>query len=610
MNRVCCVFAVLAVVCEAFATKYAPPGYVEYVDTDWYSYVDTGVVPNSRTRVVYKFQRLAGASGAMLNGYQAGGDAKPQFTFGIDGQDKFVSVVAAKQKGAKRTIGEADFEVHTFDLRSGSQKFDGAEYATDTIDDSATESLLLFAMRNGWFDGEAYYACSFRLYGCEIYDGETLIRRYRPYWDGVKGVIRDEVSGKEAETVGINRFRYPIPTLPAEIPCVEMVGDVGLDTGVIPSLGTRVVFKFALSALSGGAQLCGYQAGANNKPQFSWGATKAGRFVSVVAAQQQGKMRDTGVACDLAVHTFDLRSGAQTFDGTEYATDTIDDSAANSMYLFAMRNEWPGSEFYYCRFRFYGCQIYEGGELIRDYRPYFDGTNAVIRDFAVNAGTNCTLFGTGSLRIDSASAKKASFVDGLLLNMSEGLMTGVTPTANTRIVYDFAYRAIPGNTQYLGWMGGTMKSGVFVAGISVKNGKSDFVSWVASTQETEVGPGQRILATADTARHVIDIRSGSQKIDGREMATDEFLGVSGLHPINIFAMNNEWSGGAMYNLGCEFYGCQIYEGDELIRDYRPAISQFGQAIVYDQVARQVVYVSGFPTCFGKPHNPGFMLFVK
>ena len=50
-SRVCCVFAVLAVGGEAFATKYAPPGYAEYVDTDWYSYVDTGVVSVTGTPI-------------------------------------------------------------------------------------------------------------------------------------------------------------------------------------------------------------------------------------------------------------------------------------------------------------------------------------------------------------------------------------------------------------------------------------------------------------------------------------------------------------------------------------------------------------------------------
>ena len=332
------------------------------VDNAW---IDTGVKPTSRTRVVFKFALTGLSSATQLCGYQAGANAKPQFTWGVTKAGKFVSTVAAQQQNMQRETGvDADLEVHAFDLQSGVQKFDSKEYAWDAIGDSATGNLYVLSMRNEWTSGgKTDYYCMMRVYECKIYDtngttdpaDDTLQHDYRCTMDG--------------ELVDLVPDATPAPVLHGGLtPDPDRIADsftpvsgAWIDTGVTPTSRTRVVFKFALTELLEATRFSGYQANANAKPQFTWGVTKDGKFVSAVAAQQQNKQRETGVTADLEDHVFDLQSGVQTFDGTEYAWDTIDDSATGALYVLAMRNEWAGGAAgLFCeKMRVYECKIYD-----------------------------------------------------------------------------------------------------------------------------------------------------------------------------------------------------------------------------------------------------------
>ena len=163
------------------------------------------------------------------------------------------------------------------------------------------------------------------------------------------------------------------------------VNNAWFDTGVKPTSRTRVVFKFALTeATARTYRFCGYQAGGNSKPQFSWGVNNTGEFVATVAAQQSGKTRGTGVMQDLETHVFDLQSGVQKFDGEEFATDEIDDSATGSIFVLALQNGWSqGKAAYFCysTIRVYECKIYDTNgttdpaddTLLHDYRCTFGG---------------------------------------------------------------------------------------------------------------------------------------------------------------------------------------------------------------------------------------------
>lgn len=66
---------------------------------------------------------------------------------------------------------------HVFDIQSGSQKFDGSQLATNTID-GWNRSFYLFALNASWTSASAFCKCKMR--GCKIYVNGTLAHDYYP----------------------------------------------------------------------------------------------------------------------------------------------------------------------------------------------------------------------------------------------------------------------------------------------------------------------------------------------------------------------------------------------------------------------------------------------
>ena len=173
----------------------------------------------------------------------------------------------------------------------------------------------------------------------------------------------------------------------------------------------------------------------------------------------------------------------------------------------------------------------------------------------------CTALGVGA-----ANAALPSGYTQLLYIESSGtqyINTGVVPKANTRVVCDFQFSSVPNATCQCGW-GSSGGKETFLFGAS--NGKPNFIAYVSSTWAlSDTG------VPLDTARHVFDLASGSQKLDNTEFATDATLGntaTSG-QTMYLFAGHVEWNPGVDYKCSMRIYSCKIYEGDTLVRDFVP-----------------------------------------
>lgn len=169
-------------------------------------YVKTGYLPNSKTRVVMEFQMLKlpdSSSAAYLGVQQTDGF---QFFMGVRGKSGNFAMCCADSGSTAAVEGpSADFGRHTYDVSSGSQKFDGIEYGTQTCEHTATSELYLFAMNNRW-QSSAYYNQSMVLYRFEIYergdDGESLVRNFVPCLQGGEIRFWDEVGGQWCDYSG------------------------------------------------------------------------------------------------------------------------------------------------------------------------------------------------------------------------------------------------------------------------------------------------------------------------------------------------------------------------------------------------------------------------
>ena len=180
-------FAALAIMSATTAVASLPAGYTQltYIESSGTQYIDTGVVPQSDSRLVCDFQytSLPASSGVAWNGCCAAG-SRDSLLFGI--REGNFSASACSPGGGSivfvSTGVPADEDRHTVDIQNSAMCFDDKSFATGTLGNTftANDTMYLFARHIGWSPGGANSHCSMRIYSCQIYAGDTLERNYIP----------------------------------------------------------------------------------------------------------------------------------------------------------------------------------------------------------------------------------------------------------------------------------------------------------------------------------------------------------------------------------------------------------------------------------------------
>lgn len=348
---------------------------------------------------------------------------------------------------------------------------------------------------------------------------------------------------------------------------VESTGEQALDTGVAPTVQTRVVCDCLFTATNS-PQRCGMVKGTS---LFMWGreSAYAGRYGSIVSTSWNDR-GDSHVDWDVARHVFDLKSGSQKLDGAEYATHVFSPSGTQSLWLFGTHYDAQTTVSYPCHMQLYGCRIYDGEALVRDYVPAQspDGTvglyDCVNDEFAAPR--------VGRLYAKCPSSLPAGYVerDYVESTGTQVLDTGVKAGPSSRVVCDCLFTDLTKGQR----CGSSDLKNMFLWGLEgAYDGR--FGSIVSTTwnnrEDSGLGP--------DSDRHVFDLRSGSQKLDGAQYGT---------HRLTAASVRNLWLFGTQeqdyqISFGCrmKLFACRIYEDAVLVRDYVPVRAPDGRLGLYD-----------------------------
>ena len=193
-----------------------PPEYraVEYVESTGSQGVNTKVVPSSTTRVVANLAFTETPTALACCGYS------DKFVFGADASGWYANLGSTVRPDAS-----FDLERHTFDVVSGSQKFDGIEFGTGAACSTGSadhpewgQTLYLFGSRQVWLE-KIQYPMKARIYSSQIYSGETLVRDFIPCY-----LIADETKVGFYDVVG-DAFYTASGLIKGEDVCVAVVGD-------------------------------------------------------------------------------------------------------------------------------------------------------------------------------------------------------------------------------------------------------------------------------------------------------------------------------------------------------------------------------------------------
>ena len=249
--------------------------FVDYIEADGFTHLDTQVAANSPTRATGVFSwtqmRTTNEEKAYLDenhhSYLACGcynsDSDANRFYMIDRTEQYFWVGYGNNKEKWSSIGKAAVDVkYFFDISfaAGSQPFtlarDGGattnSYTWTWADDaSGCSNLYLFAC-NDAKNKKPIYRSAARCYGLTIYQGdETPVRNFKPCVKDGQAALYDTVS---------QRLFYPTPAIPAEgntgavtdesalspvdayLEYVETDGTQYIDTGVIGKDGTMAEF--------------------------------------------------------------------------------------------------------------------------------------------------------------------------------------------------------------------------------------------------------------------------------------------------------------------------------------------------------------------------------
>lgn len=369
--------------------------------------------------------------------------------------------------------------------------------------------------------------------------------------------------GVLAKKVIVPSAKSRLPEGYTELTHITANGKQYLDMEFAPNQDTRVVLKASFQVASSSKFLFGART-----------ATKQNGFA----------MNTTGSAyrlhygsdyftfgTDLAFtepFVIDLNKNVGTIgDQTHTFAEETFQSPCN-MVLFGVNNN--GSVGTFCSGSAWACQVYDNGELIRDYIPCINDSNevgmydAVRKKFSGSKGTESFIAGSvvrlpnGYKRLTHIESTGTQYID-----------SGFKPNQDTRVVMDFRLNSDTSEQTPLHARraAGEDTYGLFLMGTAwtVDYGTIR-TSFPVSFSATE-----RLLL--DFNKSVVTLNGSVLRLESQTFSA----------PVNlaIFARNTN---GTINNYAIgQIYSCQIYDNDVLVRDYVPCENPDGIVGLYDAV---------------------------
>ena len=353
----------------------------------------------------------------------------------------------------------------------------------------------------------------------------------------------------------------PTPILPegyTQLNYIQSTGTQYIDTGVIPNQDTVMIVKMAFLGTASD-NICGARNSSNDGTNrcglVTFGATsKIGALFGTVSIQ--------AINIDTEVHEYTLDKTGLMIDGTSYGDAYSGSfSCTYPITLFAWNNGADG--IVKNKSQIYGCKLYSGSTLIRNFTPCKNPSGEVgLYDYVTKAFYGNV--GGGSLPDGYTE------LEYLQSSGTQHIDTGFKPNQNTRVVcktvcqvsstanWVFGARTSSSSNQYtfLGASAGTYASGFATAAVN-------FPSSLNTTKPI-----------------VVDKNKAVTTINGGNAVTNTSATFTAPVNLALFAVNTN---GTISYGKVKIYYVQIYDNGTLIRNMAPARNSSGTLGMYDTV---------------------------
>lgn len=164
----------------------ALPTLVEYIQSDGIGYIDTGVIPDTNTKVKAQFELVNEVGQQTYTGmFGCQTDASNSYGFTLTCIPQDSSVVGFKTGNGSymsSTLRATSEELYTVECSFNKFIINGTTYTGTSTWSALDESIYIFG-RNAGGEFQVDTGVSGRIYYFEIYDGDTLIKNFLPAID-------------------------------------------------------------------------------------------------------------------------------------------------------------------------------------------------------------------------------------------------------------------------------------------------------------------------------------------------------------------------------------------------------------------------------------------
>lgn len=369
------------------------------------------------------------------------------------------------------------------------------------------------------------------------------------------------------ERLRIERTVTPSSRLPegyTEVQYIQSSGTQWIDTGFKPNQNTRIKMDCNVIGFnSGDAFLFGARIASGNTA-FCLAADDANtRWFALYGNAVQNP---TGTC--VGKHSIDFNQNVLTLDGKNFTFEKTTFQSSYNLLLFAtITNGNVDSQ--RGKMAVYACQIFDNGNLIRDFVPCIDPTGAVgLYDlvggkFYGNTGTGVFLAGPpratlpdGYTQLEYIQSSGAQYVD-----------TGFKPNQDSRVLIKLSTSETGSHTVFgadLGW---------------TDDGFALGVGFTHHGKETGT-----ISGLNNGSPHEVDFNKNIISMDGNPVLTMGNSTFSVPHNLALFANNR--AGGIQEKTTMVLYYCRIYDGNTIIRGYIPCKNAGGAVGLYDLIGQK------------------------
>ena len=363
-------------------------------------------------------------------------------------------------------------------------------------------------------------------------------------------------SGKITDSVGTTLFGYENTLSGYErIEYLQSSGTQYINTGYVHNKDTKVLIRVEFTKVTGydKGYCVFYGARSSDRKTQLGGWLHNGKFMEACddsasdtsLAAAVGTIYDAELAKTGSYGVLNLATGVYTTlgSGNGYATSPIQNGTPQTDYIFAIHQD--GGTAWWCNMKCYGCKVWEGTTLVRDFVPVRRTSDGVLGLLDLAHGTFYTNAGTGSF---SAGETIVDVVGGELHVVVADGGTGfcnVALTGGLKVVKDGEGTLLMDKASQTYFGGTEIAAGVLKAGAGLAQPCGVAGGWIVADESGTVD----FNGNANMQSYRYDFADGAKALNGgAAISSGAFTFTSFYTPVSTGAFTASLADGATLDL--------------------------------------------------------------